>query len=116
MPRGWTIVTYAVTYSAAASRARVKYAPAVIRLYGPKKKNLGILAFYDEKRPLPRSSYSPAHGVHLTFRPWQFSQVYEILRSERPLYLGWDNRFKVGGLFSGKEPIGEFFEVMPRRE
>jgi hypothetical protein len=29
--------------------------------------------------------------------------------------LGWDNRFKVGGVFSGKEPIGEFFEVLPRR-
>lgn len=34
MPMVWTIATYAVTYSAAASRARVKYAPAVIRLYG----------------------------------------------------------------------------------
>ena len=114
MPMVWTIVTYTVTYSAAASRARAKYAPAVIRLHGPNKKNLGILAFYDEKGPLPNSSYSPTHGVHLTFRPSQFSQIYEILRSEKPLYLGWDKRFKVGGIFSGKEPLGEFAEIMPR--
>lgn len=115
MPMVWTITTYAVTYSAAASRPHVKYAPAVIRLYGPKKKNLGILAFYAGRSRLPRPSYSGTHGVHLTFRPWQFSQIYEILRSERPLYLGWDKRFKVGGVFSGKEPIGEFSEILPRR-
>jgi len=114
MPMVWTIVTYTVTYSAAAARVRAKYAPAVIRLHGPNKKNLGILAFYDEKNPLPDSSYSSTHGVHLTFRPSQFSQIYEILRSEKPLYLGWDKRFKVGGIFSGKEPLGEFAEVMPR--
>ena len=87
----------------------------MIRLYGPKKKDLGILAFYDEKSALPRSSYSATHGVHLTFRPWQVSHIYEILRSERPLYLGLDKRFKVGGIFSGKEPIGEFSEIMLRR-
>jgi hypothetical protein len=73
-----------------------------------------IVSFHSDGVVLPEPVHLQNQLITLHFYRSQFSDIYEILRSETPLFvnLSTDPSGKpVAWLSSNEEPIGEFFEV-----
>lgn len=78
-----------------------------INLYNSDDEVIGVLQFFDDDI-LPEE---PEHltQVYLQYTTSKFPYIVDILRNEKPLYIGyWENQHgKYGRICTGKEPVGE---------
>jgi hypothetical protein len=78
-----------------------------INLYDVKNEVIGVLQFFDNEI----WSEIPTHStpIYLQYAMSKFSYVVDILRNEKPIYIGyWENQYgKYGRICTGEEPVGE---------
>ena len=66
----------------------------------------GIIYFYPDDVELPVNSET-ANGIYIYFRHSRFSEVINMVRVEKPLYLFIDTSTNIAGIQTGFEPVGE---------
>jgi len=84
-----------------------------INLYDNNDVVIGVLQFFDEEIwPEEPENLSQ---VYLQYATFKFPFIVDILRNEKPLYIGyWENQHgRYGRICTGKEPVGEGEIHMP---
>ena len=65
------------------------------------------LRFVRDGVDIPDNICSAEGVVFLNFSAYQFQEVIETLRRERPVSISWTERNKRGKIHTGREPVGE---------
>ena len=78
-----------------------------INLFNKNDAVIGSIQFFE----LEFEEFEPQDldHVHIQYPISKFSFIVDILRNEKPLFLGyWENKYgKYGRICTGKEPVGE---------
>lgn len=78
-----------------------------INLFDTSDNVIGSIEFFEEE--LQKIEPQDVDHVHIQYPISKFAFIVDILRNERPLFVGyWENKFgKYGRICTGKEPVGE---------
>ena len=78
-----------------------------INLFDTSDNVIGTIEFFEEE--FQEFKPEDVDHVHIQYPISKFSFIVDILRNEKPLFVGyWANKFgKYGRICTGKEPVGE---------
>lgn len=78
-----------------------------IHLFNGEKQIIGVLEFPDPGHKIPDRKNHDV--IHLQYSINKFPYVLDVLRNEKPVYIGyWENKYgKYGRIYTGMEGVGE---------
>lgn len=109
MPTTWTkIEKYDVDYIAGGRTANGYEYRAIIGLRKSDNSLIGGAYFYKESSAMPNTdSADPSTDfIYLNYRSEDFSNVLDMLRNEKSVWLYWTPGWNIGSLYAGIDPVG----------
>jgi hypothetical protein len=80
---------------------------AVILCSGSTASAQGTLYFYKVGASIPANSKTSSGQLYLRYRESMLAQIVDTLRNESPLTIWFNDTSLQGGLYTGKELVGE---------
>jgi hypothetical protein len=101
------IKSYDIRYYAGGKRMNSTWQVTHIVCYGINGDIIADAHFYPDYLEVPDNDWRSGNIANLVFRLQDFSNVVDVLRNEKPVYLQYFDGVEIGGIFTGSEPIGE---------
>lgn len=76
-------------------------------LYGEQRQLLCALACIPGKKEFAKSQMTPNGHISAEIGEYQMTCLVDLLRNERPVYIGWETATASVRISTSKEPVGE---------